>query len=248
MAYASGQLRFANRLLDNELVENDSKTSNSSKTALAKETAMMVIAAVLVIRFIVTSPIAGLSWFLAPSILVIAALVPTALRKDKFADICFNFGNVKQTLLLTLPICGIVFTTVYLASWTFGLWGLRLPLQAELPNGSGWLSWILYQFLYVAVAEEVFFRGYLQSNILKLARAFVDEKQSLLSNWISIILSAACFAVAHVIVQGQITAVVTFLPGLILGWLFIRTGTLFAPIMFHGLANATYCMMAYTIA
>jgi len=40
---------------------------------------------------------------------------------------------------------------------------------------------------------------------------------------------------------------VTFLPGLILGWLFIRTGSLLAPILFHGLANTFYCMLAMAL-
>jgi hypothetical protein len=66
--------------------------------------------------------------------------------------------------------------------------------------------------------------------------------------WIAIGISAACFALAHVIVQGRLTAVLTFVPGLILAWLFFRTGTLLAPILFHGLANVSYAMMAMTLA
>ena len=99
--------------------------------------------------------------------------------------------------------------------------------------------------MYVAVAEEVFFRGYVQNNILKLTNPGKDG-QSRLWNWLSIVLSAACFAVAHIIVFGQIILVLTFLPGLVLGWLFIRTKSLIAPILFHGLANTCYCLMAAT--
>jgi membrane protease YdiL (CAAX protease family) len=40
----------------------------------------------------------------------------------------------------------------------------------------------------------------------------------------------------------------TFLPGLILAWLFLRTGSLLAPIVFHGLANVSYAMMAMALA
>jgi len=36
----------------------------------------------------------------------------------------------------------------------------------------------------------------------------------------------------------------TFLPGRVLGWLFIRTKSLLAPVLFHGLANTCYCLMA----
>jgi membrane protease YdiL (CAAX protease family) len=96
--------------------------------------------------------------------------------------------------------------------------------------------------MYVAMAEEVFFRGYVQSNILRLAGPLIGGRTRL-AEWASIAISAVCFAVAHVIVQGQLVSVLTFLPGLILGWLFIRTGSLLAPILFHGLANVCYVMM-----
>ncbi len=48
--------------------------------------------------------------------------------------------------------------------------------------------------------------------------------------------------------QGRPTAALTFLPGLLLGWLFLRTGSLLSPILFHGLANVSYAVMALTLA
>jgi len=123
--------------------------------------------------------------------------------------------------------------------------GLGIPLQPMQPKEQGWVSWLFYQFMYVAVAEEVFFRGYVQKNILKLTNP-VKDCQRRLWKWLSIVLSAACFAVAHIIVFGQIILVLTFLPGLICGWLFIRTRSLLAPILFHGLANTCYCVIAAT--
>jgi hypothetical protein len=99
--------------------------------------------------------------------------------------------------------------------------------------------------MYVAVAKEVFFRGYMQNNILRLTNPGKDGQRRLWK-WLSIVLSAACFAVVHIIVLGQIISVLTFLPGLICGWLFIRTRSLLAPILFHGLANTCYLVMAGT--
>ena len=96
--------------------------------------------------------------------------------------------------------------------------------------------------MYAALAEEVFFRGYLQSNVLRLTNPVMDEPR-LLQQWLSIVISAVCFALSHVIVQGQIVSALTFLPGLVLGWLFIRTKSLLAPILFHGLANVCHVVM-----
>jgi len=123
-------------------------------------------------------------------------------------------------------------------------WGLELPLRAAIPPAQGWFCWLFYQFMYVGVAEEVFFRGYVQNNILRSTSSIVQERRRPLQ-WIIIIISAACFAAAHTIVQGEIMAVLTFLPGLVLGWLFVRTRSLLAPILFHGLANVYYfCVTA----
>ena len=118
-----------------------------------------------------------------------------------------------------------------------------MPLQPVLAKNQSIIAWLLYQFLYVAVAEEIFFRGYVQNNILNLLTA-QNISQKLSRNWLSIILSAAVFAVAHVIVLGRFISVVTFFPGLLLGWLFIRTKSLIAPILFHALANVSYLAMA----
>ncbi|MCH8119844.1 MAG: CPBP family intramembrane metalloprotease [Planctomycetes bacterium] len=85
----------------------------------------------------------------------------------------------------------------------------------------------------------------LRAKTLRLTNTGKDGQRRLWK-WLSIVLSAACFAVAHIIVWGQIISVLTFLPGLICGWLFIRTRSLLAPILFHGLANTCYLLMAAT--
>ncbi len=87
----------------------------------------------------------------------------------------------------------------------------------------------------------------MQNNILRLTNPGKGSQYRLLK-WLSIVLSAACFAVAHIIIQGKIISVVTFLPGLILGWLFIRTKSLLAPILYHGLANTFYYVLAGVLA
>jgi membrane protease YdiL (CAAX protease family) len=61
-----------------------------------------------------------------------------------------------------------------------------------------------------------------------------------IQHWAAIAASSGCFAVAHAVVQGQAAGLLTFLPGLVMGWLFVRTGTLLAPILFHGLANVVW--------
>jgi len=245
MGDQSGQLSIANSPPTVESVSLFTKGLKQFNISLLTETALVTIAAILAIRLLATSSISRALWFVSPAILIAAALIPTAIRRAKFPKIGLNIRQISPTVLVVCRTCAIVFPALFAGLWLLKSFGLGLPLQPVPPKEHGWISWLFYQFMYVAVAEEVFFRGYVQNNILKLTNPGKGS-QCRLWKWLSIVLSAACFAVAHIIVFGQIILVLTFLPGLILGWLFIRTRSLLAPILFHGLANTCYCVMSAT--
>jgi len=204
---------------------------------------LVTIAAILAIRLLVTSSFSRVAWFVSPGILIAAALIQTAIRRAEFPKIGLNIKQIGPTLLVVCRTCVVVFPALFAGLWLLKSFGLGLLLQPVLPKEQGWISWLFYQFMYVAVAEEMFFRGYVQSSILRLTNSGKDGQRRL-GKWLSIVLSAACFAIAHIIIQGRIILVLTFLPGLVLGWLFIRTRSLLAPILFHGLANTCYLVMA----
>jgi len=243
MGDQSGQLSIANSLPTAESVPLFTKGLKRFNISLLTETALVTIAAILVIRLLAASSISNASWLVNPGILIAAALIPTTIRRAEFPKIGLNTRQIGPTLLVVCRTCVVVFTALFAGLWLLKSFGLGLPLQPVQPKEQGWVSWLFYQFMYVAVAEEVFFRGYVQSNILRLTNTGKDGQRRLWK-WLSIVLSAACFAVAHIIVWGQIISVLTFLPGLICGWLFIRTRSLLAPILFHGLANTCYLVMA----
>ncbi len=243
MGDQSGQLSIANSLPTAESVPLFTKGLKRFNISLLSETALVTIAAILAIRLLATSSISRTAWFVSPGILVVAALIPTAIRRAEFTKIGLNIRQIGPTVLVVCQTCVVVFSALFAGLWLLKSFGLGLPLQPVRPKEQSWISWLFYQFMYVAVAEEVFFRGYVQNNILRLTNPGKDG-QHRLWKWLSIVLSAACFAIAHIIIQGRIILVLTFLPGLILGWLFIRTRSLLAPILFHGLANICYCVMA----
>ncbi len=217
--------------------------SKRLNTRLLMETTLVTIAAILAIKVFGTSSVFKPTWIVAPGILIAAALVPTAITKREFAGIGYDKKQISHSFVLLGWACITTFPLMVCGLWLMRYWGLELPLRSVMPPAQGWFSWLLYQFMYIAVAEEIFFRGYVQNNILRLTSAVVQERRRLLQ-WISIIISAACFAAAHVVIQGEIISVLTFLPGLVLGWLFVRTRSLLAPILFHGLANVFYLFVA----
>jgi len=215
--------------------------------SLLIETVLVTTTTILAIGAFNSSFLPVAAWFMAPGILVAAAIIPTAIKTRKFPKIGFNVKQIRNSLVVLGWTCMVVFPATFFGCWLLKSYGLDFPLRPVLPEGQNWACWLFYQFMYVAVAEEVFFRGYVQGNIFRLTSTMKLE-QCGLQQWISITLSAACFAAAHIIVTGKIISVLTFLPGLILGWLFTRTRSLLAPILFHGLANICYFLMAAAFA
>ena len=207
--------------------------------SLLVETVFVATAAILALKVLTTSSAFDSGWFIAPAILVVSALIPTTIKKRKFVRIGLSIAQLRCSLALVGWVCIFVFPALFVGLWLLKLYGLELPLRPTQPWRNSWAIWLFYQFLYVAVAEEVFFRGYVQANILRLTDA-ENSNESKLSKIMSIMLSAACFAIAHAIVHGQLISLLTFLPGLILGWLFVQTRLLLTPILFHGLANTWY--------
>ncbi len=57
-------------------------------------------------------------------------------------------------------------------------------------------------------------------------------------------LAAGVFALCHVLVLGDAVSALTFFPGLIFGWLFLRMGSLIPSILLHAAANIGYAMLA----
>ena len=214
--------------------------------SLLIETVIAVIVAISAIKVIGGSSAFGAGWLITPGILIFAALIPIAVTKRQFPGIGFNISQIKDSLVMLGWTCAVLFPLMFFGLWMLKSFGLKPPSVPVLSQGQNWVYWLFHQFMYVSLSEELFFRGYLLSNIQRLTTPAMGRLPRL-HLWTSIMISAACFAAAHIIIQGQIISVLIFLPGLVLGWLFIRTRSLLAPILFHGLANSCYLVMAIVL-
>jgi membrane protease YdiL (CAAX protease family) len=119
---------------------------------------------------------------------------------------------------------------------------------AEAERGLGWLLlWTLTQLLFIALPEEFFYRGYLQTRI---ADALDARKQRLgdssprrrvLGISAENALTSLLFGLGHLLIPigGVLVAsrISVFFPSLLFGWLRERTGTIAAPVVYHAAAN-----------
>lgn len=125
---------------------------------------------------------------------------------------------------LVFPLFWLGFTTWWKPRQPF-----IFPAQALTFNDA------LGQLLVIALPEEAFFRGYLQT-------AFDDAwpgRVSVLGARLGpgILVASAIFAVGHVLTEVHIGRLAVFLPALLFGWLRVRTRGIGASLVFHAACN-----------
>jgi membrane protease YdiL (CAAX protease family) len=202
----------------------------------------LVVALTLALLRVLAQPFAdSIRWLLIPLVLVTAALLPTTLRKGSLQGLGLHTKSIRRSIQLCALIGLVIFPLAFGAIFLAQRYALALPLAPHVP-GNGWGQWILYQFFYVAAAEELFFRGYLQGILLRIVESLSLRQRQAMAQGLTVVLSAAIFALAHWYVLAAPAALLTFFPGLLFGWLFLRTRSLLAPILFHGFANTIYAV------
>ena len=215
------------------------------RATLFFEMVFLIISLAFLIRFLKSNSGNYEAWPMLPFALLSAAIVPTFLRKRNLSKIGFQIEQPKLILRRLFGICLIVFPALFCGILLLNHYKVALPLRPMIPQNK-WFSWLIYQFIFVAVAEEAFFRGYVQTNIQCLITTAIHRNAAFMA-LTSVIISAAIFALFHSLLFGNIVSMITFFPGLILGWLFIKTKSLLAPILFHGLANVVYALFATAV-
>lgn len=109
------------------------------------------------------------------------------------------------------------------------------PYRAE--RSVWWLiNLILVQLLLVALPEEVFYRGYLQTRLDGLVGRDV-KLFGVEVNLTSLLLTSALFAVAHFVTIPSPHRLAVFFPSLLFGWMRRATGGVIAPTIYHAACN-----------
>jgi membrane protease YdiL (CAAX protease family) len=94
---------------------------------------------------------------------------------------------------------------------------------------------VLTQVLGIAMPEEMFYRGYVQTAL--------DDKSPWRWRFLGaelgagILLGSAVFALGHLATTGQPARLSVFFPSLVFGWLRARTGGIGAAVVFHAACN-----------
>jgi membrane protease YdiL (CAAX protease family) len=141
-------------------------------------------------------------------------------------------GQALLTALLIFP----PFVIGYRLYWrTRHEFHLRIPpsFADDLPG----------QLLVIALPEEAFFRGYLQTAL----DAVWPPRWTLWGAKIgpSLVVTSAIFAVGHLLTEPHPSRLAVFFPSLLFGWLRARTGGIGASVLFHAACNLFVSFLAH---
>lgn len=161
-----------------------------------------------------------------------AFLLHRSKRQIDFID--RSASSYLKSVLAFIVASAIVFPAFLMAAhlWETIILGSSGPAFSGFP---GFAKLLPYHFIMVALPEEFFFRGYLQST---LNLVFPRRRRILGANlgaaWV---VTAAVFAAAHSCISVEWWHFAIFFPALVFGYLRELTGSITAPILFHGTAN-----------
>jgi uncharacterized protein len=149
---------------------------------------------------------------------------------------------------IALLVCAASFPVFVAGFWAYGELLPHLPASVarviapyagspafhpRLPEGFALLA--VTQLLVVALPEELFYRGWMQT---RWAATAPERGVTILGARLGagFLWTQLLFALGHLVVL-QPWRLGTFLPGLLFGWLRARTGSIAAPVVAHALSN-----------
>lgn len=142
-----------------------------------------------------------------------------------------GFPSAFREIGVALGVAAVIFPPFAVG---FYLWhGAAHPFRWNLPPD--FASFVAAQLVVVALPEEVFFRGWVQT---RLHDAFAPRR--VLGAWLHpgvLIAQSVLFAIVHVFAEPHPARLAVFFPGLVFAWLRGWRGGVGAAIVFHALSN-----------
>lgn len=140
-------------------------------------------------------------------------------------------AGLKETGI-ALAVCAVIFPPFV---WGFALWNdVQRPFEPTLPEDFG--AFCATQLLVIALPEEAFFRGYVQT---RLHDAFGEGREilGLRIDLRVLLLQALLFAVIHFVSIPNPARLAVFFPALLFGVLRAWRGGVGAAILVHAMSN-----------
>lgn len=192
----------------------------------------------------------GLGFLVATYLLALPASDPDAARRHGLSlgglldpeplDARRLVRSAASELSFALLVGAIVFPIFWLGYVVW--WSPRQPFR---PAPAGFLAeQAVQQLLVIALPEEAFFRGYLQT---RLTEAWPKRTLLGVPGGASIVVTSAIFALGHLATEPNPSRLAVFFPSLLFGWIRSRRDSAGTSALFHALCNvfASYLGRSY---
>jgi membrane protease YdiL (CAAX protease family) len=166
-----------------------------------------------------------------PTLWLVTPVAVISFTKRSYATYGLSLQR-PGSLWFHLAVILAVFVPYTVGHYAFAHWWFGATFRFRMP--SDFAASALDQLVIIALPEEIFFRGYLQT---EFDRALGKPYRFLGAKWgIGLATAAALFAACHMIHGGPVRLIV-FFPALLYGWLRARTGTIAVPAVYHAASN-----------
>ncbi len=172
-----------------------------------------------------------------PTLWCVIPFIWITLRRRDYAEYGLHIGDI-GTPAFHLALVTLIFGGYAVLHYLFARIAFGAHFEATLhPN---LLRLVLVHVVIIGFSEEVFFRGYLQT---ELNRSFGRPWQlwGARAGW-GLLVASLLFGVCHVI-DGDLSRMRVSFFALFAGWLRERTDSVAAPTVYHGMANVLYDFM-----
>ena len=151
-----------------------------------------------------------------------------------FEPVPLDARRILAAIARSLGWCALAALVLFPSFWVgFALWW-RPRGAFEWPPPPD-LEAVLAQVLGIAMPEEMFYRGYVQT---ALDDAVPGRRRALGAEvGLGIVLGSAVFALGHFATTLHVARLSVFFPSLVFGWLRARTGGIGAAVAFHAACN-----------
>lgn len=196
--------------------------------------AFLTIQAITIAAVMLISQTAGITAGITTITTLVSSLITIALfYKLRWTPCSGDYINTRPWFTMFWVVCLTIGTIAPLA-YLNELLGVELPdTYNEMFKGimSHKLGFITIGII-APIAEEYVFRG----AILRVLCDMAGKHRQ----WVAIALSAALFAIVH---GNMAQGIGAFLCGLLLGWMYVRTGSIMPGVVFHWVNNSTAVLL-----
>ena len=140
--------------------------------------------------------------------------------------------SASATVFWALALAALTFVPFFFGWRTF--WHAKGTFSLHVPPGEA-LNEVFGQLVIIALPEEAFYRGYLQSRLDEVLPQRVRVFGASVGP--ALILSSVIFALGHFATIREPARLAVFFPSLVFGWLRARTGGIGAGVVFHASCN-----------